>query len=34
MDKYSIIDLILYEKHYMNINKLNIFFNPNSTIET
>ena len=25
------LDLLLYEKYYMNINKLNIFFNPNST---
>ena len=31
-DKY--LDLLLYEKHYMNINKLNIFFNPNSTNKT
>ena len=27
---YEFLDLLLYEKHYMNINKLNIFFNPNS----
>ena len=31
-DKF--LDLLLYEKHYMNINKLNIFFNPNSTNKT
>ena len=28
------LDLLLYEKHYMNINKLNIFFNLNSTNKT
>ena len=31
-DKY--LDLLLYEKHYMNVNKLNLFFNPNSTNKT
>ena len=28
------LDLLLYEKHYMNINILYIFFNPNSTNKT
>ena len=28
------LDLLLYEKHYMNINKLNLFFNPNTANKT
>ena len=28
------LELLLYEKHYMNINKLNLFFNPNYTNKT
>ena len=28
------MDLLLYEKHYMNINKIDLFFNPDSNHET